>query len=155
MRKNAHPHPDGVIEMSVNKDNPQIPFAIGETLRAPGKKIPSTRRAARLVTDYIGYQDQEYAIVITTDCEFNVLGIRIVGIGSAYETITCVRDIMRGAIVDGAHGIVFIHNHPSGQMHASKADKKMAHVLKKAGDLLDIVFHDSIIVHKRKWTSVL
>jgi len=141
--------------MNVGDIQPQIPFVAGETLSLPGKKIQSTRKAARLVSEYIGHQDQEYAVVITTDIKLAVLGIHIVGIGSSYEVVTHVRDIMRGAITDGAHGIVFIHNHTGGRMKASKSDKRMVKLLMKAGKFLDVAVLDVIIVHRNKWVSVI
>lgn len=137
------------------RDTPKIPFEVGTTLAVKNKNTPSTKKAARLVMDTIGYQNQEYAVVITTDLQFGVLAIRVVGIGDHYEVTTNTRDLMRGAIVDGAFGVVFIHNHPVGSMKASKSDKRVISALKKAGKILDVRVLDAIIVHKNKWVSVI
>lgn len=138
------------------KGNPKIPFALGATICKSCKaRVPSTKKAARLVSDAIGYQDQEYAVVITTDHNFRVTQIRVVGIGSTYEVTVSTRDIMRGAIVDGAYGIVFVHNHPSGKLKASKSDKRAIRALEKAGKILDIELLDVIIVNKRDYRSVI
>jgi DNA repair protein RadC len=138
------------------KANPKIPFTLGEVICKNCKsKISSTKKAARLVREAIGYQDQEYAVTITADHNLVVKEIRIVGIGSTREVFVTVRDIMRGAVVDGAYGIVFIHNHPSGKLKASDSDKYMIKGLKRAGKILDVELLDVIIVNKRDYNSVI
>lgn len=138
------------------KGNPKIPFDVGTTIRKNYKaNASSTKKAARLVSDAIGYQDQEYAVTITVDNDLRVAEIRVVGIGSKYEVSTSARDIMRGALVDGAYGLIFIHNHPSGKLKASPSDKRMIKQLKKAGKILDVELLDVIIVNKRDYNSVI
>jgi DNA repair protein RadC len=54
--------------------------------------------------------------------------------------------IFKPAIEALASSIVLIHNHPSGNLRPSQQDIDLTRKLKKAGEMLDIVVHDHLIV---------
>jgi DNA repair protein RadC len=45
-----------------------------------------------------------------------------------------------------ACGIIISHNHPSGNLNPSEADRTLTEKVKKACDLMDIKLYDHIIV---------
>ncbi len=42
--------------------------------------------------------------------------------------------------------VIFVHNHPSGNLKPSQADINLTEKLRKAGDFLDIVVLDHLIL---------
>lgn len=73
--------------------------------------------------------------------------------GGFSGTVVDVRQIFKWAILEKASSLVLAHNHPSGSLYPSEADKKVTTKLQKAGDLLDIKVVDHIIVTNRGYYS--
>jgi DNA repair protein RadC len=57
-----------------------------------------------------------------------------------------VKSIFSIAIKANACAIVLCHNHPSGNLTPSDADKQLNKRVKEAGKLLDIAVLDSVII---------
>lgn len=102
----------------------------------------------------IRHHDQEHVLVISLDREHKFLAARIVHIGTMAECCVSLKDVFRGAILDNAEYIVFMHNHPGRDLMPSKSDKKMIKKLVKAGLLLDIMILDFVIVSSEGIYSV-
>ncbi|MGD0755970.1 MAG: JAB domain-containing protein [Bacteroidales bacterium] len=66
--------------------------------------------------------------------------------GGLSGTITDVRLIFQGAIKANAAGIIVCHNHPSGNLNQSESDTKITQKIKEAGNLMDILFLDHLII---------
>ena len=60
---------------------------------------------------------------------------------------------MRGYITTNSTGIIFIHNHPSGEPEASSEDLLVTARLYEAGKILGIRVHDHIIIGVGKYMS--
>ncbi|MCB0837507.1 MAG: DNA repair protein, partial [Bacteroidetes bacterium] len=50
-------------------------------------------------------------------------------------------------------GIIFAHNHPSGNLKPSQADIEITHKLKKGGKVFDINVLDHLIISGRGYYS--
>ncbi|RZV59187.1 MAG: hypothetical protein EX254_09765, partial [Flavobacteriaceae bacterium] len=68
-------------------------------------------------------------------------------------TLVDVRLVMKNAIELAATGIILVHNHPSGSLKPSLADKKLTAKLKSAGESLDIKVLDHIIITEARYFS--
>ncbi len=55
-------------------------------------------------------------------------------------------DVFRQAIRDGAHGVIVVHNHPSGNPEPSQSDIMVTKRLKAAAELLGVRLLDHIII---------
>ena len=73
--------------------------------------------------------------------------------GGISGTVIDVRLIMKQAIEKLATSIILVHNHPSGNLSPSKADKEITQKATDAARLLDINVLDHIIVAGNKFTS--
>jgi len=60
---------------------------------------------------------------------------------------------MKTAIQFGAVGIILAHNHPSGTLKPSNADKQLTKKLKTAGESLDIKVLDHLIITEKAYFS--
>jgi DNA repair protein RadC len=56
-------------------------------------------------------------------------------------------------LAHGSTALILVHNHPSGTLQPSQADKTITQKLKNAGDLLDIKILDHIIVTEKTYFS--
>ena len=74
-------------------------------------------------------------------------------LGSSDATILDIKDILKTALNHGAHGLVLIHNHPSGNPHPSAADISNTKALLKAARSMELTFYDHIIISDSSYYS--
>lgn len=91
-------------------------------------------------------EDKEHliALMLNTDC--NVQGFSLISIGALHETVAYPREIFRAAVASAAYAIVLMHNHPSGSLVPSEADKHVTERCLACGKLLDVRLFDHIII---------
>jgi DNA repair protein RadC len=65
--------------------------------------------------------------------------------GGVSGTVADPKVIFKAAVEQLASAIIVVHNHPSGNLQPSKADKDLTQKLKEAGKLLDIPLLDHLI----------
>ncbi len=73
--------------------------------------------------------------------------------GGITGTVIDVRLILKMAIEKHATSLIFAHNHPSGNLEASDADRKITRQLKEAGVIMDIPLLDHIIITQTGYFS--
>jgi DNA repair protein RadC len=81
------------------------------------------------------------------------LGIYEISSGGITGTIVDLRLIFSAALKANATSLIMIHNHPSGNLTASDADKQITQKVKEAGKLLDITLLDSLIITTKSYYS--
>ena len=70
----------------------------------------------------IAHEEVEEFHVVLLDVRGRLLGRRLVARGSLSQCPVSPRDTLRPAVREGAHGVIFIHNHPSGDPTPSFED---------------------------------
>ena len=73
--------------------------------------------------------------------------------GGITGTLVDVRLVMKQALEIGAVSLILAHNHPSGTLKASEADKKITNKLQKASEAMDIRVLDHVIITQNKYYS--
>jgi len=73
--------------------------------------------------------------------------------GGITGTVIDVRLVMKMAIEKHATALIFGHNHPSGNLDPSEADRKITHQLKEAGTIMDIPLIDHLIITQEGYFS--
>lgn len=73
--------------------------------------------------------------------------------GGITGTLVDVRLVLKRALELGAVGLILAHNHPSGTLKPSEADKKITQKLKTASHALDIKVLDHIIITQKDYFS--
>lgn len=121
-------------------------------LLKPEQKINNTDDVLSLVAD-IRNKKQEHFVTITLTGASNVIEKRTVFKGTINYSIVHPREIFADALTDRAAGIIFVHNHPEGDVEPSEQDKKITKKLIEAGKLLGIEVIDHIIVTKNEYFS--
>jgi DNA repair protein RadC len=90
--------------------------------------------------------DCECLAVLILNVRCRIKGYQIVSMGVMDTCLSHPREVFRPAIVAGAHSIVVMHNHPSGDPTPSEADITVTRELARAGKLLKIEVRDHVIV---------
>ena len=90
--------------------------------------------------------DREHFIAITLDGSSRVINTHTISIGTLNQSLVHPREVFYPAIKDKAAAIIIAHNHPSGQLFPSRADKQVTTRLKDAGKLIGIDIIDHIIL---------
>lgn len=88
---------------------------------------------------------EEFKILLLNNAS-RVLGIFEVSKGGISGASADVRIVFAAALKANATGIILAHNHPSGQLVPSDADKYITENMRKAGELLNIRVLDHLIV---------
>lgn len=99
----------------------------------------------------IEYQE-EVKIVLLNRSNI-VLGIYEMSKGGITASVVDIRIILGVALKCGASSIIMVHNHPSGKLIASDADKTITRKLKQACELLDVDLLDHLIISKDGYYS--
>jgi DNA repair protein RadC len=73
--------------------------------------------------------------------------------GTVDSSVVWVRDVMAKATGAGATGVVFVHNHPSGNPDPSDSDKEVTRDLVYAGRIVQLKVLDHIIVGDHRYFS--
>lgn len=96
---------------------------------------------------------QEQFIILMLNQSSKVLGYYPLSTGGLTATVVDLRLIFSTAIKTFATGIIISHNHPSGNLTPSEADKNITKKIKAAGELLDIKLMDHIILTDEQYFS--
>ena len=75
-------------------------------------------------------------------------------IGSDTGSIIDIKRIVKTALDSYCKGVIMIHNHPSGNLKPSHADRLISNKLSDALALLDMDLLDSIIIGKEDYYSL-
>ncbi len=115
--------------------------------------VRTAQDAANLVLD-MRTLSQEQIRVILVDYTHRVISIPTVYIGTINTAVVRVAEILREAIARNAPALVLVHNHPSGDPTPSPEDVALTKQLVSAGNILDIVVLDHIIIGDNEWKSL-
>ena len=73
--------------------------------------------------------------------------------GTIDTAIGFPREIFRTALIKNTKGVILVHNHPSGDITSSEADKHFTSKIVEGSKYLDINILDHIIVGRYKFYS--
>jgi DNA repair protein RadC len=90
--------------------------------------------------------DRESFYALHLDVRHTIVDIDKVSTGSMTGVEVHPVEVFRGALLSGARGLIFVHNHPSANPAPSQQDVALTGRLKEAGELLGIPVLDHIIV---------
>ena len=117
------------------------------------EKITSSRDVYDIMQPVLGELSHEEFWVIYLNNSNKVLLKQQLSKGGITGTLVDVRLVLKQALEVGATALILCHNHPSGTLKASEADKKITQNLKTAGLSLDIKVLDHIIVTEKAYFS--
>ncbi len=103
-------------------------------------------KVARFMRPLLQGKLQEEFWMLSLNNKHEVIAHHMTSMGTADATPVHPRDIFRHACMDNARSIVVVHNHPSGSIYPSGADRVATEKLKQTGEILGIPLMDHIII---------
>ncbi len=116
-------------------------------------KINSSKDAFEILQPIMGELEHEEFWILYLNNSNKVLLKAQLSKGGITGTLVDVRLIMKQSLELGAVGIILAHNHPSGTLKPSAADKEITQKIKKASESLDIKVLDHLIVTQKNYYS--
>jgi len=116
-------------------------------------KITSSKIVFEIMQPVIGELAHEEFWVIFLNNSNKVISKSQLSKGGISGTIVDVRLVFKLALETGATALILCHNHPSGALHPSEADKQITKKMKLAGDSLDVKVLDHLIITETKYFS--
>ena len=118
--------------------------ALAEQLRQR-PVLDSPERVKQYLQLQLGHLGHE-VFALLLDNQHHLLQYRAMFQGTLSQASVYPREVVKLALDVGASGVVLAHNHPSGSVQASAADKALTQTLKSALALVDVQVLDHIIV---------
>jgi len=116
-------------------------------------KITSSKSVFEIMQPLIGELQHEEFWIIYLNNSNQVLTKEQLSKGGLTGTLVDVRLVFKKAIDIYATAIILCHNHPSGKLKPSNADKIITSKLKTAGETLDIKVLDHLIITENAYFS--
>jgi DNA repair protein RadC len=117
------------------------------------KKITSSKIIFEIMQPIIGELPHEEFWIIYMNNSNKVIAKSQLSKGGITGTLVDVRIVFKTALEMGATALILCHNHPSGTLIPSDADKQITRKLKLAGDSLEIKVLDHLIVTETSYFS--
>jgi DNA repair protein RadC len=110
------------------------------------EKITSSRSVFEIMQPIIGELPHEEFWVLYLNNSNKVIHKAQLSKGGITGTVVDSRIIFKTALEYNATSLILTHNHPSGKLLASNADREITKKIKLAGQQLDILVIDHIII---------
>ncbi|PIB38289.1 RadC family protein [Maribacter sp. 4G9] len=112
-------------------------------------KIQSSKDVAKMLietwdSDTIGLHESFKVVLLNNSNK--VKGIYQLSKGGITATIIDIRLLFAVVLKSLSVAIILTHNHPSGKLNASQADRDITDKIKRAAELLDIKVLDHILI---------
>lgn len=117
------------------------------------KKISSSKAVFDIMQPLIGELPHEEFWVLYLNNSNKVIHKSQLSKGGIAGTVVDIRLVFKMALEQNATSIILTHNHPSGKLEASNADKEITQKLKLAGEQLEIRVLDHIIITEKGYLS--
>jgi DNA repair protein RadC len=116
-------------------------------------KITSSKMIFEIMQPVIGELPHEEFWIIYLNNSNKILSKSQLSKGGITGTLVDVRIVFKAALEFGATALILCHNHPSGTLIPSDADKHITKKLKLAGESLEIKVLDHLIVTENNYFS--
>jgi DNA repair protein RadC len=99
-------------------------------------------------------QPKEHFLTLFLNARNQLIHKEVISIGSLSASIVHPREVFRVAIHHAAASIILAHNHPSGDVSASRDDIELTRRIVKAGEIMGIEVLDHIIIGATDFMSM-
>lgn len=130
---------------------------IGRRRDRESTEKPTQIRASQDVYEYIKPklidQPVEQFWILSLNRNNRIINSQMISHGGVSGTVADPKVIFKLALEDLASGIILIHNHPSGNLKPSHADKQLTEKMVSSGKLLEIPVLDHLIFTDQDYFS--
>lgn len=108
-------------------------------------KITGSRQIYELMRPYLHDESVEQVYLLLLNRTNGLIKKERVSQGGISASVVDPKVVFRFALEQGAHSLILIHNHPSGNLQPSESDKRLTQRLQKIGKELEILLLDHLI----------
>ncbi len=105
-------------------------------------------------TGHMGTLKKEEFWVLLVDVKCKMIHKQQISVGTINQSLIHPREVFEPAIRRSARGIIFVHNHPSGDPSPSREDLAVTHRLKEVADVVGIDVLDHLIIGRHDFYSM-
>src|SRR5689334_12364264 len=98
-------------------------------------------------------RNREHFWTISLDNAYKILNIELVSMGSNKKTIVEPTEVLSIPLQKQASTIILVHNHPSGELEPSDADKDTTDRLIQCGLIMKVPVLDHVIISEKDYYS--
>lgn len=117
------------------------------------KTITSSKHAADILMPLLNDLHYEKFVILCLSRNNKLLHTEFVSSGGVAGTVVDPKIIFKISLQYLTSNLIIAHNHPSGNLNPSKADKVITAKIKEGASLLDITLADHIVVANNKYFS--
>ncbi len=121
--------------------------------RNVNKKIQAASDIFEYMSGRVPDETKEHLFVLHLNTKNQIIKTELVSVGTLNAALIHPREVFKAAIRESSHAIILVHNHPSGDVEPSNADKQVTELLKKASTVIQIELLDHVIIGKTTWFS--
>lgn len=97
---------------------------------------------------------QEHLFMLGLDIKNNLTSINLIGVGRSNNIYISSKDIARTALINNSDKVIFVHNHPSGEIIPSKDDIHLTNYTNQILKAFNIQLLDHVIVANNNYASI-
>lgn len=101
---------------------------------------------------FLGKHIEEMHLILL-DNSHNIIKIKKISEGTVNEARVYTREVIKLILINDAVDVILTHNHPSGTLHISRADRILTKNLNEAFKVINVTLLDHIIVCKDNYIS--
>ena len=94
----------------------------------------------------LGVLEHEVFCVLFLDAQHRIIALKQMFRGTVSQTSVYPREVVKEALAVNAAAVILAHNHPSGSVEPSRADKFLTQTLRTALALVDVRVLDHLVV---------
>jgi DNA repair protein RadC len=116
-----------------------------ETEKTKNLKINSSQIVYDHVRSiFMDLQHEEFHVLFLNRAN-ELIRTELISIGGLSGTVADGKVIFKKAFENNAHGLILVHNHPSGQLTPSDSDRSLTKKMVEFGKLIDLPVLDHLI----------
>lgn len=127
--------------------------ALDENLRSESIALNDPKSVKDYLRLRLGGRQQEVFTVLFLDSQHHVIAAEELFHGTLTQTSVYPREVVKRALEHNAAAVMLSHNHPSGIVEPSQADRQLTTALKQALALVDVRVLDHIIIGEQEAIS--
>lgn len=116
-------------------------------------KITSSKSVFEIMQPILGELPHEEFWILYLNNSNKIIQKTQLSKGGITGTLVDTRLVLKEALLLGAIGLILVHNHPSGTLKPSEADKAITQKLKTAAQTLDVKVLDHLIITETNYFS--
>lgn len=125
----------------------------GQVLKVQIKSSKDSYQYFKQIFDNEILEVYEEFMVVYLNSANNTVGWIKISQGGITGTLVDIRLIFKGALECLATSMILCHNHPSGRLFPSEADKILTKKIVEAGSIMDIKVIDHLIISSESYYS--